>query len=90
MRLGLIFSIIILLFSVKCSAKELVSCGGGFTDKDGITWDWECPNKDHTCFIEECCYSPRICDKCYSAVEVKSPKDEERCKNDINKYIKLP
>lgn len=67
--------LIFLLLATPCFADRPAICGGGFTDKNGDTWDW-------TGSPPDCCYQgPRKCKECYSAPDVllDSPSDSKKC-----------
>lgn len=59
--------------------EGMILCTGGFTDKNSVTWDWQCPGQT-TCHIEDCCYVPRHCEECSSSVSLEEPPNEEKCK----------
>lgn len=53
--------------------EERVICGGGYTDKDGISWGWNCPN-NAPCFIGECKYRPFVNEENYANPQYPSDR----------------
>lgn len=46
-------------------------CGGGYTDKYGVTWDW-------LGIYPDCKYMPRICKECSGSGQAEPPEDNMR------------
>lgn len=99
MRRSIELLLVVLLLSGCASVQSDsydVICGGGFTDKYGITWDWECP-RNSPCPQKHCCFRPRYCKGCSGGTEYPNPppkeaickkiSEMERCTTDCYKHI---
>lgn len=76
-----VFLSVLFLGCFSASAQDfrgVVVCGGGYTDKYGVTWSFSCPNGAE-CKEKNCCYYPWICKDCSSSVPLDPPEIQKRC-----------
>lgn len=74
--------------------QDKVICGGGFTDKDGISWNWGCPEGQRGnsgCYQKDCCYYPFYNKESYANPKypLNKPSWDECCKGAEEEYKKL-